>query len=157
MIDVPLFGRDLRARPCAGPRRGGRQPRPPRSLTRTASGPFRLGDATPLDDIRAAAAESPSGLIPILRPIDAGLEHLPVVQLSETDVAAIAKGQFVRPTGGLPTPAEHYRLVGPEGGLVAIATATAGRLAPDKVFVQPAGTAGQAPATIEVGVVEADA
>jgi tRNA pseudouridine55 synthase len=127
------------------------------ALTRTASGPFRLGDATPLDEIRAAAAESPTGLIPYLRPIDAGLEHLPVVHLSATEVAAIAKGQFVRPAGGLPAPAEHYRLAGPGGALVAIATATAGRLAPDKVFVQPAGTGGEGLATAEVGVAEADA
>lgn len=127
------------------------------ALTRTASGPFRLEDATALDDIRAAAAESPSGLIPYLRPIDAGLEHLPVVQLSDAEVAAIAKGQFVRPAGGLPVTAEHYRLEGPDGGIVAIATASAGRLAPDKVFVQPAGTGAQGPAAMENPVVEADA
>jgi tRNA pseudouridine55 synthase len=54
------------------------------ALTRTASGPFELGQATPLDDIRAAAAESPAGLMPYLLPIDAGLEALPVVSLTET-------------------------------------------------------------------------
>jgi tRNA pseudouridine55 synthase len=117
------------------------------ALTRTASGPFRLDDAVPLDEIRAAAAESPSGLIPYLRPIDAGLEHLPVVHLSEAEVAGIAKGQFVRPVGGLPASAEQYRLEGPDGRLVAIATTTGGRLAPDKVFVQPTGTSGPRPVT----------
>ncbi|HEX5148397.1 MAG TPA: tRNA pseudouridine(55) synthase TruB [Candidatus Limnocylindrales bacterium] len=110
------------------------------ALTRTTSGPFRLDGATPLDAIRAAAAEGPAGLVPFLQPIDSGLEHLPIVRLSAPEVAAIAKGQFVRPAAGLPEPAEHYRLQGPGGVLVAIATATAGRLAPDKVFVSPTQT-----------------
>ena len=57
--------------------------------------------------------------------------------LTDLEVAAIAKGQYVRPTAGLPTAADHYRLQDPGGTLVAIASATAGRLAPDKVFVTP--------------------
>ena len=116
------------------------------ALTRTASGPFVLADASPLDDIRSAAAEDPAGLGPYLRPMDAGLDALPEVSLTEAEVAAIAKGQFVRPAGGLPTQADHYRLRGPDGTLVAIATATGGRLAPDKVFVTP-GVVGPAPIT----------
>lgn len=110
------------------------------ALTRTASGPFQLADATGLDEIRAAAADSPAGLVPYLRPIDAGLEALPVVPLTDLEVAAIAKGQFVRPAAGLPASAEHYRLQDPNGATVAIASATAGRLAPDKVFVAPNAT-----------------
>lgn len=107
------------------------------ALTRTASGPFELADAAPLDEIRAAASDRSDGLLPFLRPIDTGLEALPVVALTDLEVAAIAKGQFVRPAGGLPVTAEHYRLRDPRGALVAIATASAGRLAPDKVFVTP--------------------
>jgi tRNA pseudouridine55 synthase len=110
------------------------------ALTRTASGPFRLDGATPLDDIRAAAAEGPAGLAPYLRPIDAGLEHLPVVRLTAVEVTAIARGQFVRPESGLPAAADHYRLRDSDGALVAIATASSGRLAPDKVFVSPGPT-----------------
>jgi tRNA pseudouridine55 synthase len=110
------------------------------ALTRTASGPFRLDGATPLDDIRAAAAEGPAGLAPYLRPIDAGLEHLPVVRLTAIEVTAIARGQFVRPESGLPAAADHYRLRDSDGALVAIATASSGRLAPDKVFVSPGPT-----------------
>ncbi len=91
-------------------------------------------------------ADGPDGLGPFLRPIDAGLEALPDVVLTETEVAAIAKGQFVRPATGLPTPAAHYRLRSPDGALVAIATGNGGRLAPDKVFVAPSGTA---PAPVE--------
>jgi tRNA pseudouridine55 synthase len=107
------------------------------ALTRTASGPFELADAIPLDEIRAAAAESSEGILPYLRPIDAGLEALPLIPLTDLEVSAIAKGQFVRPVAGLPAGADHYRLQDPRGGIVAIATATAGRLAPDKVFVTP--------------------
>ena len=115
------------------------------ALTRTASGPFELAEATSLDAIRTAAAVSPEGLLPYLQPIDAGLEALPVVSLTESEVAAVAKGQFVRPAEGIPQGAEHYRLRAPGGALVAIASASAGRLAPDKVFVAPSNVA--APST----------
>lgn len=107
------------------------------ALTRTASGGFTLADAVPLDDIRAASAEGPEGLEPLLRPIDTGLEAFPVVTLTADEVVAVARGQFVRPASGPPPPAEHYRLRDPEGGLVAIASSSGGRLAPDKVFVAP--------------------
>jgi hypothetical protein len=69
--------------------------------------------------------------------IDAGLEVFPVVTLTTEEVAAVARGQFIRPSGGLSGPADHYRLQDDAGSLVAIATATGGRLAPDKVFVAP--------------------
>ena len=111
------------------------------ALTRTASGPFTIEAATPLDEIRAAAAESPAGLLPFLLPLDTGLDAFPVVALTMDELAAVAKGQFIRPAGGLPGPAEHYRLTGPDGTLVAIASAAAGRLAPDKVFVSPTAAA----------------
>ena len=107
------------------------------ALSRTASGPFSIEDATPLDEIRAAAAESPAGLTGMLLPIDTGLDVFPVVTLSEDELVAVAKGQFIRVAGGLPGPADHYRLIGPDGTLVAIASGAAGRLAPDKVFVSP--------------------
>ena len=110
------------------------------ALTRTASGPFTLDDATPLDDIRAAAADGPAGLMPLLHPIDLGLDAFPEVTLTTDEVQAVARGQFVRRAGGLPGPAERYRLRDSGGALVAIASASAGRLAPDKVFVAPAGS-----------------
>ncbi len=108
------------------------------SLTRTASGPFTLDLASSLDDIRAAAADEPNGLLPLLLPLDTGLDAFPEVQLTADEVTAIARGQFVRPAGGLPARADRYRLRDPSGTLVAIATASSGRLAPDKVFVSPA-------------------
>jgi tRNA pseudouridine 55 synthase len=107
------------------------------ALTRLASGPFALSEAVPLDDVRAAAAKHPTGLVALLRPIDAGLDAFPLVTLTTEEVAAVARGQFVRPAAGVPTHADHYRLKGPDGSLVAIASGSAGRLAPDKVFVAP--------------------
>jgi tRNA pseudouridine55 synthase len=112
------------------------------ALVRTASGPFILDEAVPLDEIRAAAAESPAGLLPLLRPIDAGLEDLPEFALTAEETQQVARGQFVKPSAGLPELAELYRLRGPDGKLVGIAsTSGGGRLAPDKVFISPAPTA----------------
>lgn len=123
-------------------------------LTRTASGPFRLEDATALDEIRSAAADGPAGLAPYLRPVDAGLDGLPEISLTDVEVAAIAKGQYVRPASGIPSRAAHYRLRSPDGALVGIASAASGRLAPDKVFVSPAADAVEPAAdAVEPGVV----
>ncbi len=105
------------------------------ALTRNASGPFRLEDASTLDDVRAATAEGPEGLAGLLQPVDTGLDAFPLVRLTGDEVAAVARGQFVRPVAGMPDPASRYRLLGPDGTLVAIAQATGDRLAPDKVFV----------------------
>jgi len=107
------------------------------ALSRTASGPFTLAVATPLDEIRAAASTDPTGLLPFLLPLDTGLDAFPVVTLSDDELGAIARGQFIRPAAGLSGPADHYRLRDAAGRLVAIASATAGRLGPDKVFIAP--------------------
>jgi tRNA pseudouridine55 synthase len=108
------------------------------ALTRLSSGPFVLADAIPLDDVRVAAADGPAWLQPLLQPIDAGLDSFPVVALTIEELAAVARGQFVRPRSGVPVDADHYRLLGPDGALVAIASGAGGRLAPDKVFIAPA-------------------
>jgi tRNA pseudouridine55 synthase len=113
------------------------------ALVRTASGPFGIDAATTLDDIRAAAADGPDRLASLLLPIDAGLEALPEVSVSNADLAAIARGQFVRvaesPTEG------PIRVRDARGTLVAIARYRDGRLAPDKVLVDaPAPEAARA-------------
>ncbi len=106
------------------------------ALRRTSSGPFGEADAIPLDTVRAAAADGPAGLIPLLRPLDEGLDRFPSVSLTASEVAAVSRGQFVRPEAGFSVGAERYRLVAPSGALAAIATdAGTGRLAPDKVLV----------------------
>jgi tRNA pseudouridine55 synthase len=109
------------------------------ALTRTASGPFTLGEAVALDDIRAAAGQGSGQLAALLRPIDHGLEALPVVALAADEVPAFARGQHVRPRAGLPSPTtdQPVRVVAPGGRLAGIARVSDGRLAPDKVLVEP--------------------
>jgi tRNA pseudouridine55 synthase len=108
------------------------------ALRRTEAGPFPEADAIPLDTIRAAAADDPTAIARLLRPIDTGLERFPEVMLSDGEVEAVARGQFIRPAAGFELGAEHYRLRAPDGSLAAIAMeATGGRLAPDKVLVTP--------------------
>lgn len=108
------------------------------ALSRTASGPFRLDAAVPLEEVRAAAAAGPDRLASLLRPIDAGLEDLPAAVLSETDLPAVLRGQMVRaPASVLDAADRPIRLLDQDGRLVAFATLRDGRLAPDKVLVPP--------------------
>ncbi len=53
------------------------------ALTRTASGPFTLDISVSLDDLRSAASESPAGLVPLLLPIDTGLDAFPTIALTD--------------------------------------------------------------------------
>lgn len=108
------------------------------SLTRTASGPFRLADAVSVDALRAAAATGPERLRGLLLPAEAGLDRFPKVVLTPPEVAAIARGQFVRPSRPVPAPggsAGLLRIVDTGDRLVAIAAWRDGRLAPEKVLV----------------------
>jgi tRNA pseudouridine55 synthase len=106
------------------------------ALRRTAAGPFTTDDAIALDAVRAAAAEGPAGLVALLRPIDHGLERFPSVDLTGAEVAAVSRGQAIRPESGFPAEGGTYRLRAPGGALVALATdAGSGRLTPDKVLV----------------------
>ena len=74
-----------------------------------------------------------------LEPLDDGLDAFPVIELTEEELGAVSRGQFVRPAAGLPAArADRYRLRAPDGRLAAIAGADGTRLAPDKVFVSPA-------------------
>ena len=108
------------------------------ALRRTEAGPFPEADAISLDTIRAAAADDPGAVARLLRPIDTGLDRFPEVVLTDSEVGAVARGQFVRPAVGFEPGAEHYRLRAPDGSLAAIAIeAPGGRLAPDKVLVTP--------------------
>lgn len=113
------------------------------ALRRTAAGPFIAEAAISLDRIREAAADGPDGIVSLLLPVDAGLERFPDVDLTLDEMAAVARGQFVRPAAGFAAGAERYRLRAPDGSLAAIATdAGTGRLAPDKVLVRPAAPIG---------------
>jgi tRNA pseudouridine55 synthase len=121
------------------------------ALRRTAAGLFKEADAIPLDRVRAAAADGPESLATLLRPVDTGLDLFPSIDLTPDEVAAVARGQFVRPAAHVPAGHEHYRLRGPDGSLVAIAIpAGPGRLAPDKVLVS-AETRTDAPVSAPAG------
>jgi len=115
------------------------------ALRRTAAGSFGEDTAVSLDAIRSATADGPQGLVPLLRPVDAGLERFASVALDEAEVDAVAKGQYIRPAAGIPGQGDHYRLVDRTGRLVAIAVpAGGGRLAPDKVLI----SAGERPVSV---------
>jgi tRNA pseudouridine55 synthase len=109
------------------------------ALTRTASGPFRLENATPLEEVRAALA---AGTVDrLLLPPDEGLDAYPPVQLEPGELGALAHGQVIRHRGSsLPPPGPEglFRIVDDTGRLAAMARLDGGRLHPEKVFVTPA-------------------
>ena len=106
------------------------------ALTRTASGPFQLGDAVSLDTLRAAAAIGPAAVADLLLPPDAGLDSIPAVRLSATEIADAAMGRFVRPERGLADlPADvPIRLQDSDGRIVGIGRVVARRIAPEKML-----------------------
>jgi tRNA pseudouridine55 synthase len=120
------------------------------ALSRTASGPFRLDAAVPLDDVRAAAAAGPDRLASLLRPIDAGLDDLPAVTLSDADLPAVIRGQMVRAPASVRGSGDGpIRLLDQAGRIVGFATVRDGRLAPDKILVAPPEPVASAPAAPE--------
>ncbi len=107
-------------------------------LVRRESGPFRLEGAIGIDEIRVAATSEPSRLADLLLPAATGLERFPRVVLGTAEVAAVSRGQFIRPTQPIVAPDEpdgRLRLVDDYDRLIAIARWTDGRLAPEKVLI----------------------
>jgi tRNA pseudouridine55 synthase len=107
------------------------------ALTRTRSGPFELEAAVSLETVRARAADGPEALRELLLPPDTGLEAMPAVALSATEVADVAQGRFIRPVSGVPAVGTDspVRLVDPDGQLVGIGVRTGPRIAPRKILV----------------------
>ena len=113
------------------------------ALVRTRSGQFTLEAAHPVDEVRRAAAGDQGAVADFLLPSDWGLDRLPAVVLEPDQVAAVARGQFVRPPPAGPTVADPdtpIRLLDPSGRLVGIALLRDGRLAPDKVLIGAGAT-----------------
>ena len=109
------------------------------ALTRTASGPFRLGDAHSLDAIReAAASDGPDGIRALLLPADAGLESMPSVTLSTPEIADALQGRFVKPSAGLDGAPDNQaiRLLDDRGVIVGMGRRDGGRIAPTKMLVR---------------------
>jgi tRNA pseudouridine55 synthase len=114
------------------------------ALTRTASGPFGLDAAHTLDHIREELAAGRVEAL-LLAP-DAGLEHLPMVQVPARDLEGISRGQIIRVRGTVSGPldpaavlvaADAVRALDERGKLVAMAHTRDGLLYPDKVFITP--------------------
>ncbi len=115
------------------------------ALTRTASGPFRLADAHPLEHVRAELAGGRGAAL--LLPPDAGRDAIPRLELPDADLDALSRGRVV----GLPRAAAGegpplassepggalVRVVASDGRLAAMAHVRGRRLFPDKVFLTP--------------------
>ena len=121
------------------------------ALERTASGPFSVDDAVPLDELRDAPREAIGRR---LLPIDAGLDALPIVDLDSAGAHAIELGQRVRDprpagagdaleaapeTSGDQGAGPPLRLRAPDGELIAIGRASGGWIAPVKVLRSAGG------------------
>lgn len=96
-------------------------------LTRTAVGPLRLADATPVATLAAAGEEWTRSLLPM----DLPLIDWPAVALDAAGAAAVRRGQAVPAPNGA---AGRYRLLGPDGEMLAWGEADAtGRIRPRAV------------------------
>jgi tRNA pseudouridine55 synthase len=106
------------------------------ALVRSASGPFNLAAARSLDEIRRAAAKGPAALAKLLLPIDAGLDAIPETPLTADEIAAISRGQQVKPVSRPHAePGARLRFVAEDGSLIGIGSWKGGRLVPEKIFV----------------------
>ncbi len=105
------------------------------ALQRTASGPFTIDAAHSLETLRTALSEGrPED---VLLPPDVGLDAYPRLELRDEELAALLRGQIVRPAlaGGLRAgPDRRIRIVDPSGSLAAMARWEGGRLHPEKVL-----------------------
>jgi tRNA pseudouridine55 synthase len=106
------------------------------ALVRTASGPFTLDAAHSLDEVRAAAAAGPEGVRRLLLPVDAGLDAIPAIQLTDTEIADAAQGRFVRPVAGVLAASEGVavRLLNRHGAIVGLGRREGARVAPTKIL-----------------------
>jgi tRNA pseudouridine55 synthase len=106
------------------------------ALTRTASGPFTLEQARPLEEVRTVLTEG--HVADLLLPMDTGLDEYPILTVSEADLTSLARGQHLNRSGEPPAPG-LVRVVDETGRLAAIARVEGGTIKPEKVFVAAAG------------------
>jgi tRNA pseudouridine55 synthase len=107
------------------------------ALTRLASGPFDLAGAHTLDAVRErASAAGPDGIRALLLPPDAGLDEIPAVALTRSEIADAGQGRFVRPTAGLRGASDGIplRLVDEAGAIVGLGRREGSRIAPTKIL-----------------------
>jgi tRNA pseudouridine55 synthase len=114
------------------------------ALRRTASGPFNLATATPLDEVERLGREAPGELARrLVSPADA-LGAFPTVRVSVAEVLALAQGKVLNRE----VPGPLCRALDEQGALVAVVASVGpgGGLKPVRVFVQPLEIAAPAPA-----------
>jgi tRNA pseudouridine55 synthase len=106
-------------------------------LARTGSGPFRLENAVSLDTLRDAAASGPDGVRPLLLPADFGLDTIPLIHLSDGEIADASMGRFVRPEAGIGDAPDDgpIRLVDGNGRIVGMGRLDGRRVAPTKMLL----------------------
>lgn len=107
------------------------------ALARTASGPFTLDGAHSLDEIRAAAAAAgPDGIRKLLLAPDTGLESLPAVSLTASEIADASQGRYVKPSAGLRGAPDGVplRLIDAAGTIVGVGRRDGPRIAPTKIL-----------------------
>lgn len=93
------------------------------ALRRTVSGPFMLAQALPLADLPALAQDR-AMVARKLMPMSEALAHLPSLRVSAADAARVTHGV---PLEAPPMPG-RIRVLGPDGGLLAVAEVVKGRL-----------------------------
>jgi tRNA pseudouridine55 synthase len=124
---IRALARDLGARLGTGAYLG--------ALVRLESGHFTADDAVSFDELREHAADGPAGIERALRPMDAGLEHLPHAQITWDEVRRMGEGLVTGPKTPLEIKDAPIVLVmGPDGRLAAVCKAIGGVLHPDKVL-----------------------
>jgi tRNA pseudouridine55 synthase len=107
------------------------------ALRRTASGPFLIATAIPLDEMERLSREAPADLAArLVSPADA-LAAFPAVPVGPAEALALAQGKILPRKA----PAPLCRALDAEGGLVAVVgpTADGEGTKPVRVFVQPPG------------------
>lgn len=93
-------------------------------LTRTASGPWTLADAIPLETLEREAAEDRSSWQRHLHPLDKAISHLPQVSLSAEDTIRVQQGKQIQldlPLSPCDNP-DLVRAYTPDGDFLAILT-----------------------------------
>lgn len=106
------------------------------ALRRTVVGAFTERDAVDLVRLEQASAD-PSALHALLKPVAAGLESLPSVNVSEPDAQRLVQGQSVFLRGRDAPIFEGEVAVSVSGALVALAEMEAGALHPRRIFNLP--------------------
>ena len=114
------------------------------ALRRTASGPFSIGSALPLDEVERLGRDAPAEVAArLVSPADA-LGAFPAVRVAQEEVRALAQGK----TLGRDAPGALCRALDADGALVAMVAPAAGGegIRPVRVFVQPPEIPGPGPA-----------